>query len=150
VSSFHRQPLVWSTKWDAHVRRCDSAIRTSLKFIISIQWCYKYVFECLVSAMTNPTLMRDDAPGVRVPPSVVRHEAVCAALKRHSVALCVANGKEMRSSVVTTVNYEYSASEAKGHQPANVRRWTCVIRRRSTTKNNARAGVCQTADGILS
>ncbi len=55
-------------------------------------------------------------------------EAVFAALKRHNIALCVADSEKMSTPVVTTADYAYFRLRDEGYQRADIERWASIIR----------------------
>ena len=55
-------------------------------------------------------------------------EAVFATLRRHNVALCVADSEKMSTPVVGTADYAYFRLRDEGYQRADIERWASVVR----------------------
>lgn len=55
-------------------------------------------------------------------------EAVFDALRRHNLALCIADSEKMSTPVVATADYGYFRLRDEGYQPADIDRWASVIR----------------------
>ena len=55
-------------------------------------------------------------------------EAVFDALRRHNVALCIADSEKMSTPIVATADYAYFRLRDEGYQRADIERWASVIR----------------------
>ena len=60
-------------------------------------------------------------------------EAVFEALRRHNVALCIADSEKMSTPVVATADYAYFRLRDEGYRPADIERWASVIRAQPIT-----------------
>jgi uncharacterized protein YecE (DUF72 family) len=49
-------------------------------------------------------------------------------LKRHNIALCVADSEKMSTPVVATADYAYFRLRDEGYQRADIERWASVVR----------------------
>ncbi len=55
-------------------------------------------------------------------------ESVFDALRRHNVALCIADSEKMSTPVIATADYAYFRLRDEGYQRADIERWASVIR----------------------
>jgi uncharacterized protein YecE (DUF72 family) len=55
-------------------------------------------------------------------------EAVFAALKRHNVALCIADSEKMSTPIVATADYAYFRLRDEGYRQPDIERWAAIIR----------------------
>jgi uncharacterized protein YecE (DUF72 family) len=55
-------------------------------------------------------------------------DAVFDALKRHNIALCVADSEKMSTPVIATADYAYFRLRDEGYQRADIERWASVVR----------------------
>jgi uncharacterized protein YecE (DUF72 family) len=122
---------------DSKLQRCEDLTRTFCKTAQTLGTKLGALLFQL-----PPTFRRDDAvleaflelipEGTRAA-FEFRHpswhdEAVFDALKRHNIALCVADSEKMSTPVVATADYAYFRLRDEGYQRADIERWASVVR----------------------
>jgi uncharacterized protein YecE (DUF72 family) len=122
---------------DAKLQRCEDLARTFCKTALTLGSKLGALLFQL-----PPTFKRDDAvlagfleliPERTRAAFEFRHaswhdEAVFATLRRHNVALCVADSEKMSTPVVGTADYAYFRLRDEGYQRADIERWASVVR----------------------
>jgi uncharacterized protein YecE (DUF72 family) len=122
---------------DSRLQRCEDLTRTFCKTAQTLGTKLGALLFQL-----PPTFKRDDAvltsflelipEGTRAA-FEFRHaswhdDAVFDALKRHNIALCVADSEKMSTPVVATADYAYFRLRDEGYQRADIERWASVVR----------------------